>query len=208
MRMPYPSCRIGRLFFCMFWLIFIYPRSHSGWIGPIGEIEAAEFIRERAYRYFINMKEYACIPDALSYSRIGDLFVVCFDWFLYNQVTFRLNWANWRICRSCGWMTINLPVLHPSLSWLALNIKEYACFSHALPYQSDRMTCVLYVLTGFCIIQVIFFVLFACRYSWRKASVASLQVQAASKMHNFSLVLGLELQIINTPASTTCNSML
>ncbi len=42
-------------------------------------------------------------------------------WFLYlltefciPQVPFRLNWANWRICRSWVCSATSLPVLHPS----------------------------------------------------------------------------------------------
>ena len=37
----------------MFWLSFVYPRSHPGWIGPIGEIGEAAFILQQAYRYSI-----------------------------------------------------------------------------------------------------------------------------------------------------------
>ena len=42
-RMPFRTSRIAWLVFCMFWLGFVYPRSHSGWIGPIGEIGEAVF---------------------------------------------------------------------------------------------------------------------------------------------------------------------
>ncbi len=37
----------------MIWLSFVYPRSHSGWIGPIGEFAGAAFKRKPAYRYSI-----------------------------------------------------------------------------------------------------------------------------------------------------------
>jgi hypothetical protein len=39
--MPFRTSRIGWLVYCMFWLGFVYHRSHSGWIGPIGEIGTA-----------------------------------------------------------------------------------------------------------------------------------------------------------------------
>ncbi len=51
--MPFPSSTIAWIVFCMFWLGVVYPRSHPGWIGPIGEFAAAEFRQKPAYRYFI-----------------------------------------------------------------------------------------------------------------------------------------------------------
>jgi Leucine-rich repeat (LRR) protein len=71
----------------MFWLSFVYPRSHSGWIGPIGEFRATVFIQKPAYRYSI-----LSFPDLHSIwtkrvaflmpvhtSRIGWL-VFCMNW--------------------------------------------------------------------------------------------------------------------------------
>ncbi len=40
---PFVPSRIGWLVFCMIWRRFVYSRSHSGWIGPIGEIGAVAF---------------------------------------------------------------------------------------------------------------------------------------------------------------------
>jgi hypothetical protein len=51
--MPFRTRTIAWLVFCMFWLGFVYPRSHSGWIGPIREFEGAAFKRKPAYRYSI-----------------------------------------------------------------------------------------------------------------------------------------------------------
>ncbi len=51
--MPFRTSTIAWLDFCMFWLGFVYPRSHSGWIGRIGKFTKAWFIRKPAYRYSI-----------------------------------------------------------------------------------------------------------------------------------------------------------
>ncbi len=51
--MPFRTSTIAWLGFCMFWLGFVYPRSHPGWIGPIGGFTGAVFIRQQAYRYSI-----------------------------------------------------------------------------------------------------------------------------------------------------------
>ncbi len=52
--MPFHISRIGWLVCCcMFWMSFLCPRSHSGWIWPIGEFTRAGFTRKQAYRYFI-----------------------------------------------------------------------------------------------------------------------------------------------------------
>jgi hypothetical protein len=78
--------------FCMFWLGFVYPRSHSGWIGPIGEFEGAAFIRKQDYRYSIPL--FPDLPSILRHRlaflsdivpvRWRDLIFVCFDWVLYT----------------------------------------------------------------------------------------------------------------------------
>ncbi len=49
--------------FCMFWLMFVCPRSNPGWIGQIDAFNDPWFISQPAYRYSMlafNMKEYAC----------------------------------------------------------------------------------------------------------------------------------------------------
>jgi hypothetical protein len=103
--MPFRNSRIGWLVCCMFWLCFVSPRSHPGWIGRIGEFTEAVFISKQAYRYSIPLP-----PDLPSVLRItlrssvksyqSDS-VTCFLYvltvFCIPQVTFRLNWVNWRI---------------------------------------------------------------------------------------------------------------
>ncbi len=161
--MPVHTSRIGWLGFCMFWLSFVYLRSHSGWIGRIGEFRGAVFFHKQAYRYPIPL-----YPDLHSIYRkrlallmpfhtsgIGWLvFWYVLTEFCIPQVPFRLNWADWSIYSIYFSIEISLPVLHPSLPWLAFNMKEKACFSYARSYQSDRVTCFLYELTEFCIPQV------------------------------------------------------
>ena len=76
--------------FCMFWLGFVYPRSHSGWIGPIG-VGAPVFAGKPAYRYSILFP--TDLPSLLRHrlaflSQIvpvqwRDLLFVYFDWVLY-----------------------------------------------------------------------------------------------------------------------------
>ena len=107
--MPFRTSTMAWLDFCMFWLGFVYPRSHPGWIGPIGKIGVPGIIPKQAYRYSI------ILPLTwLQYEGIGLRFSVKsyqsdrVTWFLYEltefcipQVPFRLNWANWRIYRIC-----------------------------------------------------------------------------------------------------------
>ncbi len=91
---PYLTSRIGWLVFCMFWLGFVYPRSHSGWIGSIGEFTGSAFRGNQltGNQPFIPL---TCIQyegeGLLSLCPFipvgyGDLFFVYFDWVLYpNQ---------------------------------------------------------------------------------------------------------------------------
>ncbi len=121
--------------FCMFWLGFVYPRSHSGWIGPIGEFAAAAFIRQPAYRYSIPLPP--DLPSVLRHWLRSSVksyqydSVTCFLYvltgFCIPQVPFRLNWANWRIWSTWVYPETSLPVLHPSSPWLAFSIKAEAC---------------------------------------------------------------------------------
>ncbi len=80
------------IFFCMFWLSFVCPRSHSGWIGPIGEIGAAEVECQPTYRYFIPfspdlpliLRHRLAFLSQIVPVRWRDLIFVCFDWVLYT----------------------------------------------------------------------------------------------------------------------------
>ncbi len=71
------------------WLVWIFilfpglciPRSHPGWIRPIGEFEISEFVREQAYRYstlsfplgLCSIREVTtCLPKSHPTSRIGE----------------------------------------------------------------------------------------------------------------------------------------
>ena len=90
--------------FCMFWLGFVYPRSHPGWIGPIGEIGVPVFEWKPTYRYSILLP-----PDLSSILRHRlvflsqivpvrwrDLIFVCFDWVLYALgpiPTYKMTWS-------------------------------------------------------------------------------------------------------------------
>ena len=89
--MPYRTSTMAWLDFCMFWLGFVCPRSHPGWIGPIGEFMAAAFKQQQAYRYSIPLP--TDLPSILRHGLaflskivpVGwcDSFFVCFDWVLY-----------------------------------------------------------------------------------------------------------------------------
>ncbi len=149
----------------MFWLIFVYPRSHSGWIGPIGEFNVSKSKEQQAYRYSLP----SCPLTCLQYWGIGlrssvksyqSDSVTCFLYVLTDfcipQVPFRLNWADCSNYSVYIYTITSLPVLHPYFLWLAFNMNKKACFPYALSHQSDRVTWFLYILTGFCIPQVPF----------------------------------------------------
>ncbi len=63
---PFIPVRWRDLIFVCFELGFVHPRSHSGWIGPIGEIGATVLAAEQAYRYSILLP-----PDLPSILRHG-----------------------------------------------------------------------------------------------------------------------------------------
>ena len=91
--MLFRTSRIGWLVFCIIWLSFVYSRSHSGWIGPIGEFKGAESKGQQNYRYSIPLSP--DLPSILGHRltflsqivpvRWRDLVFVCFDWVLYTQ---------------------------------------------------------------------------------------------------------------------------
>ncbi len=56
------------------------------------------------------MKEETCFPYAYPSIRIG--WLVCFDCVLQQVPSRLLSWANGRLCCSCVYTTITLPVLH------------------------------------------------------------------------------------------------
>ncbi len=45
--------RTSRMGWLVFLLCFVYLRSHSGWIGPLGEFRVSTFMQKPAYRYAI-----------------------------------------------------------------------------------------------------------------------------------------------------------
>ncbi len=69
--MPFHTSTIAWLGFCMFWLIFVYPRSHSGWIGPIGLFRGSGIKLQQAYRYSIPLS-----PDLHSIWRTRLAFLI------------------------------------------------------------------------------------------------------------------------------------
>ena len=73
----------------MFWLSFVYPRSHSGWIGPIGEFGGAGFIRKPAYRYSIPL-----FPDLHSIWRKRLAFLTPVHTSRIGWLGFCMNWLS------------------------------------------------------------------------------------------------------------------
>ena len=149
---------------CMYWLGFVYPRSHPGWIGPIGEFEGASIRTEPAYRYSIPL--HPDFPSILTHRlaflseivpvRWRDLIFVCFDWVLYTpgpipaELGQLANLQHLRL--SCNKLTGAPSLFH--LTWL--QYEGIGLRSSVKSYQYDSVTWFLYVLTGFCIPQVPF----------------------------------------------------
>jgi hypothetical protein len=165
------SSRIGWLVLCMIWLSYVYPRSHSGWIGPVSEFKEAVF-RQPAYRYSISLS-----PDLLSMwrnklafpmpFRTSDLFFVCFDWLLYTpgpipaELVQLANLKELYLFLSYNKLTGNHPFFPPDVN--SIWRKKLAFFK---PFHTS-VTCFLYVLTGFCIPQVPFRLNWANWRIWR-----------------------------------------
>jgi hypothetical protein len=148
----------------MFWLGFVYPRSHPRWIGPIGEFAVYRFIRKQAYRYFIPFSSdlHSIWSTRLAFlmpfrtSRIG-WHGFCMFWlsFIYpGPIPAELGQL--AKLKNLNLRNNILTGNHPFFSWLAFNMNKKACFPYALSYQSDRVTWFLYELTEFCIPQVPF----------------------------------------------------
>ncbi len=142
--------------------MFEYPRSHSGWIGPIGEVFVSGFIPKSAYRCSIWRRRLAFLMPYRT-SRIVACLLYALTVFCIPQVPFRLNWANRWIWSGCIYTKISLPVFHPSfpwlafISWLAFIWRNRLAF--LMPFRTSRkgwLACLLYALTVFCISQVPF----------------------------------------------------
>jgi hypothetical protein len=146
-------------FFCMFWLGFVYPRSHSGWIGRIGEFTGAEFILKPAYRYSIPLS-----PDVHSIWRQRLAFLMPFRTSTIAWLSFCVFWLGFVYPRShSGWIGrigefegavfIRKPAYRYSILLppdLSLILRHRLAFSSEI-VQSDSVTCFLYILNDFCI---------------------------------------------------------
>ncbi len=80
----------------LFWLCFVYPRPHPGWIGPIGESAGADFIWKPAYRYSIplSLELHSAWRNRLALLmpfRISRIGVTCFLYFWLSFVYPRSN---------------------------------------------------------------------------------------------------------------------
>ncbi len=97
--MPFHTRMIGWLGFCMFWLNFVYPRSHSGWIGPIGQFKSFLFTHKQAHRYSIPLypDSHSIWRNRLAFlrpvhtSRIGWL-VFCMNWLSFVYPRYHSGW--------------------------------------------------------------------------------------------------------------------
>ena len=147
------------LVFCMFWLGFVCPRSHPGYIGPIGEFGLHEFIRKPAYRYSIPLSP--DLPSILRHRlaflsqivpvRWRDSFFVCFDWVLYTPGPIPAELGQLAKLERLIFSE-NLLTGTPSLFPLTcLQYEGIGLHSSVKSYQYDGVTWFLYVLTGFCI---------------------------------------------------------
>ena len=99
----------------MFWLSFVYPRSHSGWIGPIGEFAAADFTHKPAYRYsiLISFDLNSIWGNRLAFlmlfhtSRIGWL-AFCIFWLRFVSQSVRVTCLSYLLTVLCirliGWL--------------------------------------------------------------------------------------------------------
>jgi hypothetical protein len=98
--MPYRTSTIAGFGFCMFWMGFLYPRSHPGWIGPIGESEGAVFIQKPTYRYFITFSS-----DLHSIWRNRLAFLMSFRTSRIEWLGFCMIWLSFVYPRShSGWI--------------------------------------------------------------------------------------------------------
>ena len=118
------------------------------------------------------MKERACFPYALSHQSDG---VTCYLYVLTvfcillgelptSIIKMKTDGVDIKLSGNIGFtLPLNMGELanieRLNLSYCSLTgkysyMEEQACFPYAISYQSDRVTCFLYVLTDVCILQV------------------------------------------------------